>query len=163
MDTQAFSLVDHVVFRQLLMFQRPTAKESDIPHRTSVANAVHAKSHKVRLLMKDLFAASILYYFLAFTLRRLHVLHQSIPGQVSATLDGWSSLARDPYLGVTVHWVHNPVESPTEWSLRTMLLAFREVKGNHSGANLCKVVMEIINEAGLTSKVRVQSQTFWFR
>ena len=34
-----------------------------------------------------------------------------------------------------------------------MLLAFWEVKGNHSGDNLAKLVMEIINEAGLSSKV----------
>jgi hypothetical protein len=52
-----------------------------------------------------------------------------------------------------VHWVHSPKESPTEWSLRTLLLAFREVKGNHSGKNLAKVVMKILQEAGLTSKV----------
>ena len=69
------------------------------------------------------------------------------------TLDGWSSLARDPYLGVTIHWVHSTLESLTKWSLRTMLLAFWEVKGNHSGDNLAKLVMEIINEAGLSSKV----------
>ena len=69
------------------------------------------------------------------------------------TLDGWSSLARDPYLGVTVHWVHSMPESPTEWSLRTLLLAFQEVKGNHSGENLAKIVMEIFNEAGLSHKV----------
>lgn len=69
------------------------------------------------------------------------------------TLDGWSSLARDPYLGVTVHWVHSAPESPTEWSLRTLLLAFREVKGNHSGENLANLVMEIIDEVGLSSKV----------
>jgi hypothetical protein len=99
----------------------------------------------------------VLYYFLLSRLL-LTCVHQSIPGQVSATLDGWSSLARDPYLGVTVHWVHNPVESPTEWSLRTLLLAFREVKGNHSGANLARLVMEILKEAGMTSKVRVVSQ-----
>jgi hypothetical protein len=36
-----------------------------------------------------------------------------------------------------------------------MLLAFREVKGNHSGDNLAKIVMEIVNEVGLTSKVRI--------
>ena len=72
-------------------------------------------------------------------------------------LDGWSSLARDPYLGVTVHWVHSTPESPTEWSLRTLLLAFREVKGNHSGDNLAKIVMEIFNKAGLSSKVCVAS------
>ena len=145
------------------MFQRPTTKESNIPHCTSVANAVHAKVLKVREIMKDLFMASVLYHFLAFTLRHLHVLHQSIPGQVFATLDGWSSLACDPYLGVTVHWVHNPEESPTEWSLCTLLLAFREVQGNHSGANLSKVVMEILKEAGMTSKVRVLSQNIWSR
>lgn len=73
------------------------------------------------------------------------------------TLDGWSSLARDPYLGVTVHWVHSTNESPTSWSLRTMLLAFQEVKGNHSGENLAKVFMGIIEAAGLTSKVRATS------
>jgi hypothetical protein len=67
-------------------------------------------------------------------------------------LDGWSSLARDPYLGVTVHWVHSTPDSPNDWSLRTLLLAFCEVKGNHSGDNLAKLVMEIINEVGLKSK-----------
>ena len=69
------------------------------------------------------------------------------------TLDGWSFLAHDPYLGVTVHWVHSMPESPTEWSLHTLLLAFREVKGNHSGENLAKIVMEIFIEAGLSHKV----------
>jgi hypothetical protein len=67
-------------------------------------------------------------------------------------LDGWSSLARDPYLGVTVHWVHSTPNSPNNWSLRTLLLAFCEVKGNHSRDNLAKLVMEIINEVGLKSK-----------
>ena len=33
-----------------------------------------------------------------------------------------------------------------------LLLAFCEVKGNHSGDNLAKLVMEIINEVGLKSK-----------
>jgi hypothetical protein len=74
---------------------------------------------------------------------------------VSAALDGWSSLARDPYLGVTIHWVHSKPESPSEWSLRTLLLTFHKVKGNHSGDNLAKLVMEILNKAGLTSKVHI--------
>ena len=68
-------------------------------------------------------------------------------------LDSWSSLAHDPYLGVTIHWVHSTPDSPNDWSLCMLLLAFCEVKGNHSGDNLAKLVMEIINEAGLKSKV----------
>jgi len=74
--------------------------------------------------------------------------HQSIPREVSVTLDGWSSPACDPYLGVTVHWIHSTQESPMEWSLCTLLLAFQEVKGNHSGKNLAKVVMESSNQQG---------------
>ncbi len=54
-----------------------------------------------------------------------------------------------------MHWVHSTQESPTEWSLRMLLLAFWEVKGNHSSENLARVVMEIIKVAGLTSKVCV--------
>ena len=69
------------------------------------------------------------------------------------TLDGWSSLACDLYLGVTVHWVHSMPESLTEWSLCTLLLAFQEVKGNHSGENLANIVKEIFKEAGLLHKV----------
>jgi hypothetical protein len=61
-------------------------------------------------------------------------------------LDGWSSLSScNPYLGVTVHWVHSAPESPTEWSLRTLLLAFWEVQGNHSGDNLAKIVLGIFD------------------
>ncbi|KAH9023204.1 hypothetical protein EDB84DRAFT_1441037 [Lactarius hengduanensis] len=77
-NDQAFSLVDCPVFRRLLTFQRPGTKDSDIPHRTSIAKAVHEKALKVKDILNDLFA--------------------STPGEVSVTLDGWSSLARDPYL-----------------------------------------------------------------
>ncbi|KAN0138441.1 Ribonuclease H-like domain containing protein [Lactarius tabidus] len=132
-DDQAISLVDRAAFRHLLLFLRPTIRDCDIPHRSSIAKAIHDKAHKVRETLKELFS--------------------SVPGEVSVTLDGWSSLTRDPYLGVTVHWVHSSPETPSEWSLRTLLLAFREVKGNHSGENLAKIVMEIFKEAGLSSKI----------
>jgi hypothetical protein len=73
------------------------------------------------------------------------------------TLDGWSLLAPDPYLRLTVHWVHSAPGTPTDWSLQSLLLAFHEVKGNHSGQNLANIVMEIVNEAGLSPKVCVAS------
>jgi hypothetical protein len=40
---QAFSLVDRAAFRRLLMYQRPNTQDTDIPHRTSVAKAIHEK------------------------------------------------------------------------------------------------------------------------
>jgi hypothetical protein len=45
------------------MFQRPTTKDCDIPHRTSVAKAVHAKAQKVRDTLKELFAVSLFFFF----------------------------------------------------------------------------------------------------
>jgi hypothetical protein len=139
------------------MFQCPSTKESDIPHRTSVANTIHKKAYKVRGLLRSLFVVGPSHYFLTLTLTSGH---QSIPGEISATLDGWSSLACDLYLGVTVHWVHNTPDSCTEWSLCTLLLTFQEVKGNHSGANLARLVMQILQEVGLTSKVCVASISY---
>lgn len=62
--TQAFSVVDRMAFRRLLKFQRPATKDADIPHRTSVAKAVHAKSYKVKDILKDLFAVSVVYIVL---------------------------------------------------------------------------------------------------
>jgi hypothetical protein len=56
-----------------------------------------------------------------------------------------------------VHWVHSAPESPTEWLLRTLLLVFREVHGNHSGDNMAKIVMGIFDKAGLSSKVCITS------
>ncbi|KAF8269644.1 hypothetical protein EI94DRAFT_1798926 [Lactarius quietus] len=52
-----------------------------------------------------------------------------------------------------MHWVHSSPDSPAEWSLQMLLLAFREVKDNHSGDNLALLVMEIINKVGLSSKL----------
>ena len=52
-----------------------------------------------------------------------------------------------------MHWVQCAQQSPTDWTLRTLLLAFREIKGNHGGDNLAELVMAIFEEAGLASKV----------
>jgi hypothetical protein len=35
-------------------------RDSDIPHCTSIAKAVHEKAHKVRVILKELFAVSLL-------------------------------------------------------------------------------------------------------
>ena len=34
-------------------------RDSDIPHRTTIANAVHEKTYKVRDMLKELFVVSV--------------------------------------------------------------------------------------------------------
>lgn len=48
--------MDRVAFRRLLTYQRPATKDSEIPHRTSIAKAVHEKAYKVKEILKGLFA-----------------------------------------------------------------------------------------------------------
>ena len=57
---QAFSLVDCAAFHCLLMYQCPNTQDTDIPHCTSVAKAIHEKVYKVTNILKDLFAVSLL-------------------------------------------------------------------------------------------------------
>ena len=73
LDTlQAFSLVDLPAFRRLLTFQRPSTNECDIPHRTSVAKAVHEKAHKVRETLKGLFAVHCLLLSYKISLQHIY-------------------------------------------------------------------------------------------
>jgi hypothetical protein len=65
---QAFSLVDRAAFRCLLTYQRPNTKDGDIPHCTSVAKAVHEKVYKVKTILKELFAVSLLELLLTLSL-----------------------------------------------------------------------------------------------
>jgi hypothetical protein len=65
---QAFSLVDRAAFRCLLMYQRPNTQDTDIPHRTSVAKAIHEKAYKVTNILKELFAVSLLDLLLMLSL-----------------------------------------------------------------------------------------------
>jgi hypothetical protein len=39
-EIQALQLVDRLAFRELLLYQRPKTKESDIPHRTDITQSV---------------------------------------------------------------------------------------------------------------------------
>ena len=65
---QAFSLMDHAAFHCLLMYQCPNTQDSDIPHRTSVAKAIHEKAHKVTNILKELFTVSLPNLLLALSL-----------------------------------------------------------------------------------------------
>jgi hypothetical protein len=56
---QAFSLVDRAAFHHLLMYQRPNTQDTDIPHCTSIAKAIHEKAYKVTNILKELFAVSL--------------------------------------------------------------------------------------------------------
>jgi hypothetical protein len=73
-------------------------------------------------------------------------------GQVSFTIDSWSDQNRQPYLAITAHWIARQKETGA-LKLKTALIAFHRIRGKHDGISLANVVLELLDRAGVTSKV----------
>jgi hypothetical protein len=69
------------------------------------------------------------------------------------TFDTWTSLSGDPFLSVTAHYIDTPIDKPQQWVLKADQLAFTLIVGNHSGANIGKILMEAIDEYDIRDKV----------
>lgn len=72
---------------------------------------------------------------------------------MSVTFDAWVSKAYDPYLAITVHYIHASPEKPNDWELKTDVLGFTELEGNHSGANIASIILKVFNRYGIQDKV----------
>ena len=70
----------------------------------------------------------------------------NVPGRISLTLDAWTSVAQEGYLGITAHWV------TSDFVLNRVLLDFCEAPAEHSGENLKNEVLAILNEYGIAHK-----------
>ena len=78
---------------------------------------------------------------------------QHIDSQVSMTFDSWTSIAGDPFLSITAHYIDSLEDNPQKWELRSEQLAFTPIRGNHSGENIAKILIETIDKFGLRKKV----------
>jgi hypothetical protein len=121
------SVTDHPAFRELLKYQRPKTKESDIPHRTKITDSVLER-------------ASLIEAELAKELERA-------PGRISLTFDGWSSSIMVAYIGVTAHYITD------DWELRAELLSFKDLPGSHTGENMAEVLYDILHMARIKDKI----------
>src|SRR5258708_8054336 len=73
-------------------------------------------------------------------------------GQVSFTMDIWSDQNLQSYLAMTAHWIAR-VEQTNGLKLRTVLITFHCLTGRHDRKLLAKIVLHLLDRAGITSKV----------
>jgi hypothetical protein len=55
---------------------------------------------------------------------------------------------------VTAHYIDNSPDEPLRWELKSRLLGFEEIKGNHGGANIAATILAILDQYGIRNKVR---------
>jgi hypothetical protein len=58
----------------------------------------------------------------------------------------------DPYLAITGHYIDS-TNSSDKWELKSELLGFTEIEGNHGGANIGSVILRVIDRYDIRDKV----------
>ena len=96
-----------------------------------------------------------MYVFLHIS---LIVSRQEALGKISFTTDMWSDPNKEPFMGVTAHWIETKVEQTAAGpqyvlNLRAALIGFMRVPGHHTGEHLAHAVISILDRVGITEKV----------
>lgn len=82
---------------------------------------------------------------------KLRKVVQEAPGRICLSLDMWSTKNNlYPYMGILSHWVD------AEWNLKSVLLAFKHMPENHTGANMAKCIWKVLKELNIREKVSLK-------
>jgi hypothetical protein len=68
-------------------------------------------------------------------------------------MDTWTDTNGANFMSVTGHWINGTKAEPQNWTLRNAQLALVHVDGRHTGKNLARLVVEVIDRYGIRSKV----------
>lgn len=127
---QALAVADAVTFRNCLVTMRPQTTKSELPSR----DAVRRKIENCFVDYLDQLRADI----------------SAAPGNVSALWDLWTAKhTSTPYLGLLLQWIQVDGD---KWVFRNEVGAFREIFGKHSGINLGRYLILLLDRVGVTSK-----------
>jgi len=77
---------------------------------------------------------------------------------VSITQDGWSAdTTKMGFLGMTVHWIQ---VKEGKWKMRAGVIGFKALSGAHSGDNLGRYTVGLLEHVGIMDKKKSKaSQT----
>lgn len=68
---------------------------------------------------------------------------REVPGKISITMDGWTSMNVLPFVAIRGHWLTH------DWEYKSKLLDFATIEGSHSGLNLRNVLVKCLDRLGV--------------
>ena len=75
---------------------------------------------------------------------------QAAPGKIATTSDGWTAdNTKEVFLGMTAHWID---VKQGVWKLRSEVVGFQPISGEHSGVNLGKYFVGLCDRVGIMNK-----------
>ena len=81
-----------------------------------------------------------------------HLLNEAkaAPGKISLTADGWTAdTTKASFLGMTAHWIE--VKERT-WKMRSEVVGFKPISGDHSGWNLGRYIVGLCERVGICNQ-----------
>lgn len=72
-------------------------------------------------------------------------------GRAAFTTDIWSNQTMESFMAITAHFI--AISDANIMSLETRLVAFRGIKGAHTGENLAEEFFTVLNEIKCVNKV----------
>jgi hypothetical protein len=147
---KSINVIECHEFRVLMLLLRNDLKDSMIPHHTKMRELiVNAWKRYFQTLKADLVVP------LSIMIKLLHTnpLIQKAASEISVTADIWSDQNRQSYLAMTAHWIAK-VDETTALNPKVALVAFHHVLSTHNGKLLAKIVLQLLNRAEITLKVK---------
>jgi hypothetical protein len=75
---------------------------------------------------------------------------QAALGKISSTADGWSAdTTKAVFLGMTAHWID---VKDGKWKMRSEVVGFKAISGDHGGDNLGHYFMGLCDRVGICNQ-----------
>jgi hypothetical protein len=72
---------------------------------------------------------------------------QAVRSKISLTSDMWTSLAGEPYIGLTCHWID------AFWKLHSMVVDIHHLPHPHDAEHITEAITKTLDEFGLSTKI----------
>ncbi len=143
---QALALAKKPVFRNCLVAMRPKTTRKDLPSRHDIKVYIHNEFVDWLKTLKSEILVSKKTLFMLFGLTSM----QEAPGGISSTADGWTAdNTKGSFLGMTASWIE---VKGGKWKLRSEVVGFQPVSGDHSGWNLGRYIVRLCDHVGIFNK-----------
>jgi hypothetical protein len=123
-DLQPFTTVENSYFREFINYFCP---RYIVPERHQIKDSIINK----------------------FNIRRQKIINylNQIEGKFSLTADMWTSINREAYLGITIHYVD------LNWCLCNFLLDIIPFNIRHTGNNIAQAIVNVLDEFQISNKI----------
>jgi hypothetical protein len=140
------AVADKALFRNCLVAMRPKTTKDDLPSTHDVSVYLHNHFINQLKLLKSEITVSIMLMMSKHYSQFL----QDAPGKISTTSDGWTAdNTKGSFLGMTAHWIE---VKDKKWKLRSEVIGFQPISGEHSGGNLGRYFVGLCDRVGIMSK-----------